>query len=57
VEQFLYREARRLSDISNEWLELFTEDAGYWMGAPSNRHPKTSKAIAILNPARYAKTT
>jgi hypothetical protein len=57
VEQFLYREARRLSDISTKGSSLFTEDAGYWMGAPNNHHLKTSKAIAILNAARYAKTT
>ena len=33
VEQFLYREARLLDDRErwDEWLELYTEDATYWM--------------------------
>ena len=32
VEQFLYREARLLDDGQlHEWLDLFTEDARYWM--------------------------
>ena len=34
VEQFLYREARLLSERRyEEWLELFTDDARYWMPA------------------------
>ena len=37
----------------HEWLELFTEDARYWTGGRSNRYPKSSKAIAILDPDRY----
>jgi 3-phenylpropionate/cinnamic acid dioxygenase small subunit len=54
VEQFLYREARLLDERRfREWLELFTEDAHYWMGSKSNRYPRRSKAIAILDPARY----
>jgi 3-phenylpropionate/cinnamic acid dioxygenase small subunit len=54
VEQFLYREARLLDERRfREWLELFTEDARYWMGARSNRYPRTSKAISILSPNRY----
>ena len=54
VEPFLYREARLLDERSfHEWLELFTEDARYWMGGRSNRYPKSSKAIAILDPDRY----
>jgi ethylbenzene dioxygenase subunit beta len=33
VEQFLYREARLLDERRlHEWLELFTDDARYWMG-------------------------
>ena len=54
VEQFLYREAR-LSDERrfHEWLDLFTDDVCYWMGARSNRYPRTSKAISILSPNRY----
>jgi 3-phenylpropionate/cinnamic acid dioxygenase small subunit len=51
VEQFLYREARLLDERRfREWLELFTDDARYWMGGRSNRYPKTSKAIAIFDP-------
>lgn len=54
VEQFLYREARLLDERRfHEWLELFTEGARYWMGGRSNRYPKSSKAIAILDPDRY----
>ena len=50
VEQFLYREARLLDDRRfHEWLELFTDDVRYWMGARTNRYPRTSKAIAILD--------
>lgn len=34
VEQFLYREVRLLSELRlEEWLELFTDDARYWMPA------------------------
>src|SRR6516225_5793935 len=54
VEQFLYREARLLDERRfREWLELFTDDVRYWMGARTNRYPRSSKAIAILDPARY----
>jgi 3-phenylpropionate/cinnamic acid dioxygenase small subunit len=54
VEQFLYREARLLDERRfREWLELFTDDVRYWMAGKSNRYPKTSKAIAILDPDRY----
>jgi 3-phenylpropionate/cinnamic acid dioxygenase small subunit len=54
VEQFLYREARLLDERRfHEWLELLTDDIRYWMGARSNRYPKISKAIAILDPERY----
>ena len=54
VEQFLYREARLLDERRfREWLDLFTDDVRYWMGARSNRYPRTSKAIAILSPNRY----
>src|SRR5437764_3464317 len=56
IEQFLYREARLLdSRRFHEWLELFTEDVRYWMTARSNRYPRSSKAITILDPARYVK--
>ena len=54
VEQFLFREARLLDERRfHEWLELLTDDVRYWMGARSNRYPKTSKAIAILDLDRY----
>ena len=54
VEQFLYREARLLDEQRfHEWLELFTDDVRYWMAGRSNRYPKRSKAIAILDPDRY----
>src|SRR5215831_12043815 len=54
VERFLYREARLLDERPfHEWLELLTDDVRYWMGSRSNRYPKSSKAIAILNPDRY----
>jgi 3-phenylpropionate/cinnamic acid dioxygenase small subunit len=54
VEQFLYREARLLDERRfHEWLDLFTEDVRYWMGARANRYPRTSKAISLLSPNRY----
>jgi 3-phenylpropionate/cinnamic acid dioxygenase small subunit len=54
IEQFLYREARLLDERRfPEWLELFTEDVRYWMASRPNRYPKSSKAIAILDPYRY----
>ena len=54
VEQFLYREARLLDERRfHEWLELFTDDVRYWMPGRINRYPKSSKAIAILDPDRY----
>jgi len=54
VEQFLYREARLLDERRfHVWLELLTDDVHYWMAARTNRYPRRSKAIAILDPARY----
>ena len=54
IEQFLYREARLLDTRRfHEWLELFAEDVRYWMAGRSNRYPRSSKAIAILDPERY----
>ena len=54
VERFLYREARLLDERRfHEWLELLTDDIRYWMGSRTNRYPKSSKAIAILDPDRY----
>jgi 3-phenylpropionate/cinnamic acid dioxygenase small subunit len=38
VEQFLYREGRLLDERRfHEWLELFTEDARYWMSGRSRQ--------------------
>jgi 3-phenylpropionate/cinnamic acid dioxygenase small subunit len=55
VEQFLYREARLLDERRfHEWLALFTDDVRYWMVTRSNLYPRSSKAIAILNPDRNA---
>ena len=54
VEQFLYREARLLDERRfHEWLELLTDDVRYWMAGRTNRYPRRSKAIAILDPERY----
>jgi len=54
VEQFLYREARLLDDRRfRDWLQLFTDDVRYWMASRTNRYPKSSKAISILDPDRY----
>lgn len=54
VEQFLYREARLLDErMFHQWLELFTDDARYWMPMRSNRYPVSSKAISILDGSRY----
>jgi 3-phenylpropionate/cinnamic acid dioxygenase small subunit len=55
VEQFLYREARLLDERRfHEWVELFTDDVRYWMIGRSSRYPRSSKAIAVLDPARRA---
>ncbi len=54
IEQFLYREARMLDDRRfRDWLRLFTEDVRYWMVGRTNRYPRHSKAISILDPERY----
>jgi 3-phenylpropionate/cinnamic acid dioxygenase small subunit len=54
VEQFLYREARLLDERRfDEWLGLLTDDIRYWVATRSNRYPRRSKAIAILDPDRY----
>ena len=54
VEQFLFHEARLLdSGRLHEWLELFTDDVQYRMAGRSNRYPRTSKAITMLDPHRY----
>lgn len=54
VEQFLYREARLLdSRRFHEWLTLLTDDVRYWMPVRAVRYPASSKAISILDGARY----
>ncbi len=54
VEQFLYREARMLDNRQfHRWLDLLTDDIHYWMPVRSNRYPVSSKAISILDGARY----
>jgi 3-phenylpropionate/cinnamic acid dioxygenase small subunit len=54
VEQFLYREARLLDERRfDEWLQLFADDVRYSMSGRANRYPRSSKAIAILDPERY----
>jgi 3-phenylpropionate/cinnamic acid dioxygenase small subunit len=54
VEQFLYREARLLDERRfHDWLGLFTDDVHYWMTARTNRYPRSSRAIAILDTDRY----
>jgi len=54
VEQFLYWEARLLDARRFQaWLDLLTDDVRYWMPGRSNRYPKESKAIVVLDPDRY----
>ena len=54
VERFLYREARLLDERRfDEWLTLLADDIRYWVATRSNRYPRRSKAIAILDPDRY----
>ena len=55
VEQFLYREVRLLDERRfDEWLDLLADDLRYAMTLRSNRYPRESKAIAALDPERYA---
>ncbi|MGD0432193.1 MAG: aromatic-ring-hydroxylating dioxygenase subunit beta, partial [Acetobacteraceae bacterium] len=54
IEQFLFQEARLLDTRRfHEWLQLFTDDVHYWMRGRSNRYPRSSKAITMLDPERY----
>ena len=58
VEQFLYREARLLDGRRfHEWLQLFADDVRYWMVTRNNLYPRSSKAIASLNPGRNVDET
>ncbi|HTV44124.1 MAG TPA: 3-phenylpropionate/cinnamic acid dioxygenase subunit beta [Stellaceae bacterium] len=53
IEQFLYREARLLDERRfREWLDLLSDDLRYTMVTRANRYPPSSKAIAVLDPAR-----
>jgi 3-phenylpropionate/cinnamic acid dioxygenase small subunit len=53
IELFLYREAQLLDDrCFHDWLALFTDDVHYWMAARTNRYPKSSKAIRVLDESR-----
>lgn len=46
VEQFLYREVRLLSDGQyRDWLDLFTDDARYWMPSRITR-PQLQDGVA-----------
>jgi 3-phenylpropionate/cinnamic acid dioxygenase small subunit len=55
VQQFLFREARLLDARRfHDWLDLFTTDVHYWMGARANRYPRASKSIVVLDPNRYS---
>jgi 3-phenylpropionate/cinnamic acid dioxygenase small subunit len=55
IERFLYHEARLLdTGRFHEWLQLFTSDVHYRMSGRANRYPRSSKAIAMLDPLRYA---
>ncbi len=57
VEQFLYREARLLDERRfGEWLRLLTDDIRYWVATRSNRYPRRSRAISILDPERYVES-
>jgi 3-phenylpropionate/cinnamic acid dioxygenase small subunit len=54
IERFFYLEARLLDERRfDEWLDLLTDDIRYWMAGRSNRYPRRSRAIAILDPDRY----
>ncbi len=56
VEQFLYREARLLDTLRlREWVELFTDDARYWMPLRTVRYTKESKAITAVEGAQPAR--
>jgi biphenyl 2,3-dioxygenase subunit beta len=51
VEDFLYREAELLDErCFRDWLELFTEDAIYWMPVRGNRLTGPGEVAAELEP-------
>ena len=54
IEQFMYQEARLLDTRRlHDWLELWTEDAHYWVPVRTTRYPRISKAISIADQDRY----
>ena len=54
IEQFMYQEARLLDTRRlHDWLELWTEDAHYWVPVRTTRYPRISKAISIADQERY----
>lgn len=53
VEEFLYHEARLLDERRYpEWVEIFAEDAKYWVPAGKEGDPETSVALVYDNKAR-----
>ena len=48
VERFFYREARLLDERRfNDWLELFTEDARYWMPVRMDKSAKAPEEFSV----------
>jgi 3-phenylpropionate/cinnamic acid dioxygenase small subunit len=56
VEQFLFREARLCDDLAyDEWEELWTDDAVYWVPANGDdRDPTEQMSVLFDNRARIA---
>jgi 3-phenylpropionate/cinnamic acid dioxygenase small subunit len=55
VQQFLFREARLLDERRfEEWLELFTDDAIYWMPGRKNAWRSGDVADSITKPGELA---
>ena len=54
----LYREARLLDERRfHEWLELFTDNARYWMGGRSNRFQNRARPLQSSTRTGRSKTT
>jgi biphenyl 2,3-dioxygenase beta subunit len=55
VEAFLYREARLLDERKfEEWLDLFTDDAIYWMPGRTNPWRAQGVAESVTKPGELA---
>jgi 3-phenylpropionate/cinnamic acid dioxygenase small subunit len=55
IQQFLIREARLLDDRRfEEWLELFTDDAIYWMPGRTNPWRSGEVADSVTKPGELA---